>query len=135
MSLDAKDNTTIEQTPRSPKRQRKRSKNISAAIPRKSRKKLKKIIVKGLNMKNGHFKEGQWDLLQPSDVRDAITTIKGPQKDDALENQLYDILDKAGDAQAIRQMWGEYFSNEESERNKIAKADAINDLVNYILDK
>ena len=60
---------------------------------------------------------------------------KGPQKDDALENQLYDILDKTGDAQAIRQMWGEYFSNEESERNKIAKSDAINDLVNYILEE
>ena len=86
-------------------------------------------------MKNGSFKKGQWDLLKPSNVKDAITTIKGPQKEDALENQLYEILDKAGGAQAIRQMWGEYFSNDESERNKIAKVDAINDLVNYILDE
>ena len=88
---------------------------MSAAIPRKGRKGLKKFIVNGLKMKIGNFEEGQLDLLKPNDVWDVITTNKGPQKEDALENQLYDILDKAGDAQAIRQMWGEYFSNKESE--------------------
>ena len=102
MSLDAKDNTSIEQTPKSPKRQRKRNEHISAAIPRKSQKELKKFIVNRLKMKNGNFKEGQWDLLKPNDVKDAITTIKGPQKEDALENQLYEILDKTGGAKAIR---------------------------------
>ena len=135
MSLDAKDNTSIEQSPKSPKRKRKRNEHISAAILRKNRNELKKFIVSGLKMKNGSFKKGQWDLLKPNDAKDVITTIKGPQKEDALENQLYEILDKAGGAQAIRQMWGEYFSNDESERNKTAKVDPINDLVNYILDE
>ena len=95
----AKINTSIEQTPKSPKRQKKRNEHISKAIPRKSRKELKKFIVNRLKMKNGHFKEGRWDLLKPNDVRNAITKIQGPQKEDVLENQLYDILDKAGDAQ------------------------------------
>ena len=85
-------------------------------------------------MKDGTFKKGQWDLLKQSDVKDTIMEFKGPHSEDALENELYEILDKTEGAQDIKEMWGKYFSNEESERNKIAKIDAINDLVDYILE-
>ena len=96
---------------------------------------LEESIVNRLKMKNGNFKKGQWYLLKPSDVKDAITELEGSHSENSLENELFDILDKTGGAKDIRELWGKYFSNSESERNKIAKIDAINDLVNYFLEK
>ena len=41
---------------------------------------LKEFIVNRLNIKDRTIKEGHWDLLKQSDVKDAITILKGPQK-------------------------------------------------------
>ena len=58
-------------------------------------------------MKNGHFKEGKWDLLKSNDARDEITIIQGPQQRKywktnymtlSIKLEMHKLLDRCGES-------------------------------------
>ena len=117
--------------PASPMRMKKRNQKMPPAIPRKDRSEVTSLIITSLKIDNKTTLSGTWDLLQEDQLNEAALAIgitSTNPKDD-----LFTILHKSGDVKHIRDLWKQYFEDENPVFKSIAKTDAMNDLVDYIV--